>query len=66
MERSGNQSVYGDFTISVTPHSGSEQAIARANGGEVYTPNPKYRRVWRGFRVTLGIKNRWQRYALLC
>ncbi|WP_264753029.1 fimbrial biogenesis chaperone [Marinobacter psychrophilus] len=40
MERSGNQSVYGDLTISFTPYSGSEQVIARANGVAIYTPNP--------------------------
>lgn len=52
MERSGNQSVYGDLTISFTPHSGSEQVIARANGVAVYTPNPLRRA-----SITLGQLN---------
>lgn len=39
MERSGNQSVYGDLTVSLTPASGAEQVIARANGVAVYSPN---------------------------
>lgn len=39
MERSGNQSVYGDLTVSLTPVSGAEQVIARANGVAVYSPN---------------------------
>lgn len=43
MERSGNQSVYGDLTVSFTPHGGSEQVVARANGVAVYTPNPQRR-----------------------
>ncbi|SOB77850.1 hypothetical protein SAMN04488490_3684 [Marinobacter sp. LV10R510-11A] len=52
MERSGNQSVYGDLTISFIPHSGSEQVIARANGVAVYTPNPLRRA-----SITLGQLN---------
>lgn len=52
MERSGNQSVYGDLTISFTPHSGSKQVIARANGVAVYTPNPLRRA-----SITLGQLN---------
>jgi P pilus assembly chaperone PapD len=39
MERTGNQSVYGDLTVSFIPYSGSEQVIERANGVAVYTPN---------------------------
>ena len=39
MERSGNQSVYGDLTVSLTPASGAEQVLARANGVAVYSPN---------------------------
>jgi len=42
VERSGNQSVYGDLTISFTPHSGSEQVIARANGVAICTPKLRY------------------------
>jgi P pilus assembly chaperone PapD len=52
MERSGNQSVYGDLTISFTPHSGREQVIARANGVAIYTPNPLRRA-----SITLGQLN---------
>jgi P pilus assembly chaperone PapD len=52
VERSGTQSVYGDLTISFTPHSGSEQVIARANGVAVYTPNPLRRA-----SITLGKLN---------
>nr|WP_298108010.1 fimbria/pilus periplasmic chaperone [uncultured Pseudomonas sp.] len=40
MERSGNQSVYGDLAASFTPKGGAEQIIGRANGVAVYTPNP--------------------------
>ncbi|OEY65264.1 molecular chaperone [Marinobacter sp. X15-166B] len=40
LERSGNQSVYGDLAVSFTPQGGIEQVIARANGVAVYTPNP--------------------------
>jgi hypothetical protein len=39
MERSGNQSVYGDLAVTFTPHGGAEQEIARAGGVAVYTPN---------------------------
>jgi P pilus assembly chaperone PapD len=39
MERTGNQSVYGDLTVSFIPYGGSEQVIERANGVAVYTPN---------------------------
>lgn len=49
MERSGNQSVYGDLTVSYTPRGGSERVVARANGVAVYTPNPLRRA-----RITLG------------
>jgi P pilus assembly chaperone PapD len=52
MERSGNQSVYGDLTISFTPHNGSEQVVARANGVAIYTPNPLRRA-----SITLGQLN---------
>lgn len=38
--RNGNQSVYGDLTVSFTPKGGKEQVIGRANGVAVYTPNP--------------------------
>lgn len=40
MERSGNQSVYGDLTVSLIPTRGDEQVIARVNGVAVYSPNP--------------------------
>ncbi|WP_417545412.1 molecular chaperone [Marinobacter sp.] len=40
LERSGNQSVYGDLAVSFTPRGGAEQVVARANGVAVYTPNP--------------------------
>src|SRR5690554_1777062 len=39
MERTGNQSVYGDLAVSFIPKGGTEQVIARANGVAVYTPN---------------------------
>ena len=39
MERTGNQSVYGDLTVSFISYGGSEQVIERANGVAVYTPN---------------------------
>lgn len=40
MERSGNQSVYGDLVASFTPQGGTERVIGRANGVAVYAPNP--------------------------
>lgn len=40
MERSGNQSVYGDLAVGFTPDGGSEVIIARANGVAIYYPNP--------------------------
>lgn len=40
MERSGNQSVYGDLAVSFTPTGGTAQVIGRANGVAIYTPNP--------------------------
>jgi P pilus assembly chaperone PapD len=55
MERSGNQSVYGDLAISFTPHNGSEQVIARANGVAIYTPNPLRRT-----SITLGQLDEYQ------
>lgn len=40
MRRSGNQSVYGDLSVSFTPASGGpEVVVARAGGVAVYTPN---------------------------
>jgi P pilus assembly chaperone PapD len=39
LERSGNQSVYGDVTVSFTPRGGVEQVVASAGGVAVYTPN---------------------------
>jgi P pilus assembly chaperone PapD len=43
MERRGNQSVYGDLTVSFAPRGGTAQVIGRANGVAVYTPNPARR-----------------------
>jgi P pilus assembly chaperone PapD len=40
IERDGNQSVYGDFTVTYTPQDGQVEVIARASGVAVYTPNP--------------------------
>jgi P pilus assembly chaperone PapD len=40
MERKGNRSVFGDFTIGFTPEGGAEKIIAQINGVAVYTPNP--------------------------
>jgi hypothetical protein len=40
VRRSGNQSVYGDFTVRFTPaKSGSTLVLGRLNGVAVYTPN---------------------------
>lgn len=49
LERSGNQSVYGDLTVSFTPRGGSEQVVARTNGVAIYAPNPLRRA-----NITLG------------
>jgi hypothetical protein len=40
VNRSGNKSLYGDFTIKFTPKGGSEQTVAEAKGVAVYSPNP--------------------------
>ena len=38
--RSGNQSVYGDFTVYFTPEKGGEKfVVAQVNGTAIYTPN---------------------------
>jgi P pilus assembly chaperone PapD len=39
IERSGNQSVYGDLTVTYTPTGGRAEVVARANGVAVYAPN---------------------------
>lgn len=39
MRRSGNQSVYGDLTVSFAPTGGAAQVVGRAGGVAVYTPN---------------------------
>lgn len=40
IERNGNQSVYGDLTVTYAPRGGQAEVVARANGVAVYTPNP--------------------------
>ena len=40
LERTGNQSVYGNITISFTPAGGSTRVVGLVNGIAVYTPNP--------------------------
>ncbi len=39
LQRSGNQSVYGDITVSFVPRDGQAQTIGSAGGVAVYTPN---------------------------
>jgi P pilus assembly chaperone PapD len=39
LERTGNQSVYGDLKATFQPRSGRPQVLARANGLSVFTPN---------------------------
>jgi hypothetical protein len=39
LERSGNQSVYGDLKATLIPTSGSPEVLAEATGLAVYTPN---------------------------
>jgi P pilus assembly chaperone PapD len=39
LNRSGNQSVYGDLTVSFIPQGGDEQIMAKIGGVAVYTPN---------------------------
>lgn len=47
--RSGNQSVYGDFTVRFTPAKGGNPlVVGRGNGIAVYTPNDK-----RGVQIPL-------------
>lgn len=41
MERTGNQSVYGDVIVNFRPNGGRKQVVGRANGVAVYTPNPR-------------------------
>jgi P pilus assembly chaperone PapD len=40
LHRTGNRSVHGDLGATFTPHGGSEQAVGKAAGVAVYTPNP--------------------------
>jgi len=40
VDRKGNRSVFGDFTVGFTPAGGAEKIIAQINGVAVYTPNP--------------------------
>ena len=40
MERTGNQSVYGDLAATFQPRSGKPKELARVNGVAVYSPNP--------------------------
>ena len=40
LQRSGNQSVYGDLKATFKPASGSVEELFRADGLAVYTPNP--------------------------
>ncbi len=39
LKRDGNQSVYGDFTVSFTDQSDEQFVISKVNGVAVYTPN---------------------------
>lgn len=39
INRAGNQSVYGDFTVTWMPTAGQPEAVGLANGVAVYTPN---------------------------
>lgn len=39
VKRSGNRSVYGDFTVYFTPQGGNKVTVAQANGNAIYTPN---------------------------
>lgn len=41
MERTGNQSVYGDLIVRFTPNGREARVVGRANGVAVYTPNPR-------------------------
>lgn len=40
INRTGNQSVYGNLTVTFVPASGKPQVVGIANGVAVYTPNP--------------------------
>jgi len=39
LNREGNQSCYGDITVTFTPAGGKEQVVGKVNGIAVYTPN---------------------------
>ncbi|WP_341936437.1 fimbrial biogenesis chaperone [Marinimicrobium sp. C2-29] len=39
IKRTGNQSVYGDLSVTFVPRNGEPEVVARANGVAVYTPN---------------------------
>lgn len=41
MERTGNQSVYGDLIVTFGPAGKNARVVGRANGVAVYTPNPR-------------------------
>jgi P pilus assembly chaperone PapD len=40
ISRTGNQSVYGNFTVTFVPTHGAASVVGRANGVAVYSPNP--------------------------
>lgn len=40
MTRTGNQSIYGNFTVTFTPAGGKPRVVGLADGVAVYTPNP--------------------------
>lgn len=43
VQRSGNRSVYGDFTATFKPQGGAAQEVGKASGVAVYSPNAQRR-----------------------
>lgn len=54
LERSGNSSVYGDVSVTLTTRAGKAYELARAGGLAVYTPNP-VRRAALALQVPSGV-----------
>ncbi len=52
-KRSGNRSVYGDFTVYFTPEGGKKVTVAQSNGNAIYTPN-----TYRIVRISLQTPNK--------
>lgn len=53
--REGNSSVYGDLSVTFTPHGGKPQSVAQIGGIAVYTPN-RVRQATLPLELPVGLK----------